>query len=111
MITVPAVVGSAPIDVNLPEDGAVAANAEIPMQTIWIRRGTEDRLALAINDLPTNKDDLIELIEKLGFPPEEIPITVRAGPGLTYGDVVAVMDMLNSIGLRKLALDTKNVEQ
>jgi biopolymer transport protein ExbD len=85
LITVPsvlraaAVADSAPIDVNLPSMEGGATDGGIPT-TIWIRGGTEDRPALTINDRPTDRDDLAELIEALGFPPEEISITVRAGP-------------------------------
>jgi biopolymer transport protein TolR len=111
MITAPAVVGSAPIDVNLPQPGAVAATAELSPMTVFIRPGAEGRLSLTINDEPTNKDRLVAMINRLDVDPAEIPITVQAGEGLSYGDVVGVMDMLNSIGLRKLALDTQNVGQ
>jgi biopolymer transport protein ExbD len=110
MITVPAVVGSAPIDVNLPQPGAASAGELAPM-TVFIRSAGEGRLTLAINDEPTNKDRLTALIRQLDYPAAEIPIIVQAGPGLSYGDVVSVMDMLNSIGLRKLALDTQNIGQ
>ncbi len=110
MITIPAVVGSAPIVINLPEPGSVSAVADIPPMTVNIQRAGQNQLALYINDRPTNKDDLVTLFKTLGLPPEDQPITIRASQTLDYGEVIGVMDMLHSIGLRKISIDTQYSE-
>jgi biopolymer transport protein ExbD len=110
MITIPAVVGSAPIDINLPESGSVAAATEIPPMTLTVQRAGQDSLALYINDRPTNRDDLVALFQTLEMDPEEQPITLRADASLDYGEVISVMDMLHSIGLSKISIDTRHVE-
>jgi biopolymer transport protein ExbD len=109
MITVPAIVGSAPIKVNLPESGAVAPASELPPMTISVKRVDGD-LAIFVNERPTNKAGLQALIKSIGLPPEDQPVTLQADRELAYGDVVTIMDMLHGIGLRKIAVDTRHIE-
>jgi biopolymer transport protein ExbD len=110
MITVPAIVGSAPIKVNLPESGAVAMASELAPMTIAVKRAETGQLAIFVNERPTNKQGLIALLKEIGLPPENQPVTLAADQALPYGDVISVMDMLHSIGLRKIAVDTRHVE-
>jgi biopolymer transport protein ExbD len=110
MITVPAIVGSAPIKVNLPESGAVAMASELAPMTISVQRSGDGKLAIFVNDRPTNKEGLVTLLKSIGLPPADQPVTLAADQSLAYGDVISVMDMLHSIGLRKIAVDTRHVE-
>ena len=110
MITVPAIVGSAPIKVHLPESGAVAPASEVAPMTISVQPGTEGKLEIFVNERPTNKDGLIALLKEIGLPPADQPVTLAADQRLAYGDVIGVMDMLHSIGLRKIAVDTRHVD-
>lgn len=110
MITVPAIVGSAPIKVNLPESGAVAPASDLAPMTISVQRSGEGKLAIFVNERPTNKENLISLLKSIPLPPENQPVTLRADQSLPYGEVIGVMDMLHSIGLRKIAVDTRHVE-
>ncbi|HYO25257.1 MAG TPA: biopolymer transporter ExbD [Lacipirellulaceae bacterium] len=110
MITVPAIVGSAPIKVNLPESGAVAPASDLPPMTISVQRAAGGQLEIHVNERPTNREGLIALLKDIGLPPEDQPVTLAADQSLAYGDVIGVMDMLHSIGLRKIAVDTRHVE-
>jgi biopolymer transport protein ExbD len=110
MITVPAIVGSAPIKVNLPESGAVAMASEIAPMTISVQRGATGRLAIFVNERPTTREGLVALLKQIGLPPEDQPVTLAADRSLAYGEVIGVMDMLHSIGLRKIAVDTRHIE-
>jgi biopolymer transport protein TolR len=110
MITVPAIVGSAPIKVNLPESGAVAPATELAPMTVSVQRGSEGHLAIFVNERPTDKEGLIALLKDIGLPPADQPVTLAADQSLAYGEVIGVMDMLHSIGLRKIAVDTRHVE-
>jgi biopolymer transport protein ExbD len=110
MITVPAIVGSAPIKVNLPESGAVAPATELPPMTVSVKRAESGELSLYLNDQATDEDGLRKLIKDLGLPPEEQPVTLAADKTILYGDVIKVMDLLHEIGLRKIAVDTRHVE-
>jgi biopolymer transport protein ExbD len=110
MITVPAIVGSAPIKVNLPESGSVADATELPPMTISVQRSASGNLEIYVNERPTNKDGLIAMLKSIGLPPENQPVTLAADQSLAYGEVIGVMDMLHSIGLRKIAVDTRHVK-
>jgi biopolymer transport protein ExbD len=110
MITVPAIVGSAPIKVNLPESGAVAMASELAPMTVAVQRNDEGKLAIFVNERSTDRDGLVALLKEIGLPPEDQPVTLQADQTLAYGEVIAVMDMLHSIGLRKIAVDTRHVE-
>src|SRR6188472_3057055 len=65
MITVPAIVGSAPIEVSLPETGAVAAADELPPMTVSIKR-VEGQLVIYLNEQKTDQAGLTAMIKKLG---------------------------------------------
>jgi biopolymer transport protein ExbD len=45
-----------------------------------------------------------------GQPPEDQPVSLSADQGIEYGEVIKVVDLLESLGLKKLALDTRHVE-
>jgi biopolymer transport protein ExbD len=110
MITVPAIVGSAPIKVNVPESTAVGpASEQLPL-TISVRReGAE--LAIYLNERRTDLAELPGLIKELGPLPEDEPVTLAADEGIPYGEVVHVMDVLYSLNIRKLSLDTRHVQE
>lgn len=109
MITVPAIIGSAPIEVNLPDSGSVAMASELPPMTVSVKR-VDGELVVFLNERRTTKDGLRALIKDLGLPPEEQPITLAADAALPYGDVITIMDMLHELGLKKIAVDTQHVE-
>jgi biopolymer transport protein ExbD len=110
MITVPAIVGSAPIKVNVPESTAVSQASEVQMPlTISVKRESGE-LAVYVNERRTDLDGLSELIRSLGALPEDEPVTLAADEGIPYGEVVHVMDILYGLNLRKLELDTRHVE-
>jgi biopolymer transport protein ExbD len=109
MITVPAIVGSAPIDVSLPESGSVAMADELPPMTVSVKR-IDGELVIFLNERQTDEAGLRDLIKELGLPPEEQPVTLAADKALPYGDVIGVMDLLHEMGLRKIAVDTRHVE-
>jgi biopolymer transport protein ExbD len=110
MITVPAIVGSAPIKVNLPESGAVAMATELAPMTVSVKRGDSGRLEIYVNDRPTSQEGLVALVKNIGLPPEDQPVTLAGDRSLAYGDVIGIMDMLHEIGLRKIAIDTRHIQ-
>ncbi len=110
MITVPAIVGSAPIKVDLPEtvSAAMAADDSLPLH-LFLRREQEGKVVLYLNSQPTTEAALRSLLKE-GFSEKEKPTTfLAADRTLPYEEVIKVVDMLHSIGLNKLSLDTKHV--
>jgi biopolymer transport protein ExbD len=109
MITVPAIVGSAPIKVNLPDTGAVSMADELPPLTVSVKRNDAGKVEIFLNDRGTTEEGLPGLLKELGAN-AELPITLAADKSLPYGDVIRVMDILHGMGLKKIAVDTRHVE-
>ena len=111
MITVPAVVGSAPIEVNLPETqhAAMGISADLPLR-LSLRREASGAIALYREDRRSGEADLRALVH--GYPAgSEMPETfLAADRTIPYGEVVKVIDLLGSLGLTKLSLDTRHVQ-
>jgi biopolymer transport protein ExbD len=109
MITVPAIVGQAPVKVDLPESTNVAAVSEqIPL--VFSLKRESGELAYYINERRTNEADLRKLFAELGPPTDDQEVSLSADRGISYGEVVQFMDLLHSLGLKKLSLSTRHVE-
>ncbi len=106
MITMPAIVGSAPIKIDLPETSQITATAEKLPLNFFLRRGADGQLALFVNDHPAEDAWLKGLLKDLQ-PLDEQTVTLSADKDIQYGEVVRVMDRLAGFGLHKIALNTK----
>jgi biopolymer transport protein ExbD len=111
MITVPAIVGSAPVRVDLPETTAVAAASEQLPLVFTLKRGESGTPVLYLNENQTDEARLRKLFKDRGAPNEDERVSLSADQGISYGEVIRVIDLLESLGLRKLSLDTRHVEQ
>ncbi len=112
MLTVPAIVGSAPIKVDLPETtSAKMAEAEDLPLHLFLQREESGNVVLYLNSNPTSEASIRSLLN--GYAPgKDKPATyLAADRGIPYGEVVKVIDMLGSLGLHKISLDTKHVEK
>jgi len=113
MITVPAVVGSASIDVNLPETqyaAAMANAADLPLH-LTLRREANGELVLYREKTRTSEADLKAMMA--GYPKgaEKPETSLAADKTIPYGEVVKIVDMLASLGLTKLSLNTQPIPQ
>ncbi len=105
MITMPTIVGSAPIKVDLPETEAAKIDAaSLPLRFALKKEGSA--VVLYLEEQPTNVDKLKVLVKEIV--PGSTEVSLSADRGIPYGEVVKVMDMLGSLGLHKIALDTKH---
>ncbi len=109
MITVPAIVGSAPIKIDLPNSTAVEMASELPPMTVSVRREEDGTKVIYLNDRKTNIEGLQALIKEIGMPPENQPVTLAADKMIPHGDVIQVMDLLHSMGLKKIAMNTNHI--
>jgi len=109
MITVPAIVGSARIKVDLPETTAVPADSEILPFVFALRPGDNGEPVLYLNENPIDEAGVRALLNKFN-PSDEQPVSLSADKGIPYGRVMQVVDLLESLGLKKLSLDTRHVE-
>jgi biopolymer transport protein ExbD len=112
MITVPAVVGSAPIKVDLPETIAAAmgtAEPDLPLR-LFLKREKSGEVVLYLNSTPTDQAKIRSLLENGYAQSKEKPATfLAADKEIPYREVIKVIDMLGALGLHKISLDTKHV--
>jgi len=105
MITMPAIVGSAPVQVDLPPTTQIRADAEkLPLNFSLKKEG--ENLVLYINSDVASDAKLAEAVSK-NQPITEQTVTLSADQKIPYGEVVKVMDRLSGMGMRKIALNTK----
>lgn len=110
MITVPAIVASAPIKVDLPESGSVEMATELPPITVSVRRSDDGKVQIFMNERQTDAAGLPKLVEELGLVKDDQRVSLAADQGIAYGEVIRVMDLLHGLGLKKIAVDTKHVQ-
>ena len=110
MITVPAIVGAARVKVELPETTAVAADAETLPFVFTLKQGESGEPVLYLNENPIDEAGVRKLFEDWGKPSEDQPVSLSADKKILYGRVMKVVDLLESLGLKKLSLDTRHVE-
>ena len=110
MVTVPAIVGSAPIKVDLPEtvNASMGQVEDLPLH-LYLRKEPSGEVVLYLNDTPTDAAKLRSTLEGYATPAEKPATFLAADKGIPYGEVVKVIDMLGSLGLHKISLDTKHV--
>jgi biopolymer transport protein ExbD len=109
MVTVPAIVGSARVKVDLPETAAVAPDSEVLPFIFSLRVGANGEPVLYLNENPIDEAGVRKLFESF-TPSDEQPVSLSADKGIQYGQVMKVVDLLESLGLKKLSLDTRHVE-
>ena len=77
--------------------------------TVSVRREEDGTQVIYLNDRKTNIEGLQALIKEIGMPPENQPVTLAADKMIPHGDVIQVMDLLHSMGLKKIAVNTSHV--
>src|SRR6478672_1909651 len=95
MITVPAIVGSAPIKLDLPVTGSVASSSEVLPMAFSLKRGASGELESYLNDQRITIDELRKRFKERP-PSQDSPVSLAADKGIPYGDVVGFMDVLQS---------------
>jgi biopolymer transport protein ExbD len=105
MITMPTIVGSAPIKVDVPETESAQINAD-PIDLRFALKKTETGVQLYLEDKTINQDGLKAAVN--GIDVEKTEVSLSADRTIPYGEIVKVMDMLGAVGLHKIALDTKH---
>ena len=111
MITVPAIVGTAPVKVDLPESTAIAPEAERTPLVFSLVRGATGQPELYLNERRIDEAGVRTLFEDLGPAGAEQDVSLSAEKGILWDNVVAVIDLLKSQGVEKLKLNTRHVER
>jgi biopolymer transport protein ExbD len=109
MITVPAIVGSARVKVDVPETTAVKADSEMIPLMFSLKRSSEGKPVLYLNDEQKDEAAVRAMFAKTK-PADDQQVSLSADKGIVYGDVMNVINLLESVGLKKLSLDTRHIE-
>jgi len=109
MITVPAIVGSARVKVDLPETASIEAASELLPYVFTLKKGPNGP-QIYLNENAIDEAGVRKLFQQFGPPTDEQPVSLSADKGLEYGEVMKVVDLLESLGLKKLSLDTRHIE-
>src|SRR5262245_6752448 len=111
MITVPAVVATARIKLDLPESRHADKGTEAvqgPLR-LYLRREENGTMGLYLDEQPISLLEL-EALAKNQSGPDSPPVSFSCDKGVPYGEVVRVIDELTRIGLHKLSLHTQHVD-
>src|SRR5262245_25836982 len=94
MITVPAIVGSTPVRVDLPQTAAAfdSSAEQLPLN-IFLKRADGGKVELYWNDTQVKSDD--EFRNRLAemHPSKDQEVSISADKDIAYDNVVHVMDM------------------
>lgn len=107
LMTVPSVVGSNALNVNLPESANGAAVTGSSPWELVVRKNDEGQVTLYLNGEPTSKAQLEEKLKEQGTARESQEVRLAGDRGVDYGEVAKVLDMLASLKLQKVSLRTK----
>lgn len=108
MVTMPALVAVAPIKVTLPESTSATSETAPPPLVVSLQLQPDGKTAIFVNEQPSSEENLRTTIREMKVPPTEQRVTLAADKSIPYGSVVQVMDILHSLGLSKIALNTKH---
>lgn len=106
MITVPTIVNNPAIKIDLP---VAASGSETPETTLnlTVQRNAEGGISVFANGDAVDTDKLRELIPPLVAKNRDLPAVIAADKGIAYGDVVQVVDLIGSLGVGRIALETR----
>ena len=109
MITVPVIVGSARVKIDVPETTSVETEPEQLPLIFALKRNDAGQNSLFLNDSAIDEAGVRKMFggSKLN---KDQAVSLSADRGIPYGEVMKVVDMLESLGLKKLSLDTRHVE-
>lgn len=110
MITVPAIVGTAPVKVDLPESTDIAPAPEPKAVVFTLKRGELGEVQLYMNESRVDEAAVQRYFAGVGTAVAEEDVSLSAGKDLLWEEVVAVIDLLKSQGVEKLRLNTRHVE-
>src|SRR3954469_10662928 len=100
MITVPVIVGSARVKIDVPETTSVEPAPEQLPLIFALKRNEAGQNTLYLNDNPIDEAGVRKMFagNKLS---KDQAVSLSADRGIAYGEVMKVVDLLESLGLKK----------
>lgn len=110
MITVPAIVGTAPIEVELPETSNIPVETELAPIVFTLKNGGAGNVELYLNDQRVDEAGVKRFFEQLGPRASEQEVSLSVEKGLLIDHMVAIWDLVKSYGVKSLHVNTRSVE-
>ncbi len=90
------------INVNLPE--AATSDAQPNREAVVTLYKNS---AMTLNDTAVTKQNLGKLIKDMYIADKTLVVTIRGDSGVSYGELIDVMDIIRLTGIKKISLATK----
>ena len=104
MIVVPTIVNNPSIKVDLPHASNVDTTPKSTLALTLTR--TDAGYDLYLNGEKTDETQLRVLIPKMQTEKRDLQAIIAADKGISYGDVIHIVDLVKSLGILKFALNT-----
>jgi len=87
----------------------VPADTDVVPFVFSLKQSDVGNTVLYFNENPIDEAGVRTLFANFK-PSDAQPVSLSADQSIPYGSVIEVMDLLESLGLKKLSLDTRHVE-
>jgi biopolymer transport protein ExbD len=96
------------VKVDVPETTSIETESGLPL-VFALKRNESGKVTLYLNENPIDEAAVRKIFggRKLN---KDQAVSLSADRGIAYGEVMKVVDLLESVGFEKLALDTRHVE-
>jgi biopolymer transport protein TolR len=105
MVTAPMIVNNPSIKVELPK----AATGDETLKStlaLTLARDASGAVALYANGEKTDEETVKSMIPNMLAKNKDLQAIIAADRGISYGDVVHIVDLVKSLGVHKFALNT-----
>ena len=106
MVTAPMIVNNPSIKVELPKAATGDETLKSTLALTLSRDGTTNGVALYANGEKTDEAHVKQMIPDMLSKNKDLQAIIAADRGISYGDVVHIVDLVKSLGVHKFALNT-----
>ncbi len=106
MITVPTIVNNPAIKIDLPTAATGAATPDTTLN-VTIQRTADGEITVFANGDPADAEKIRQMVPPLLEQNKDLAAVIAADKGIAYGDVVQVVDLIGSLGVGRIALETR----
>jgi biopolymer transport protein ExbD len=109
MITVPAIIGTAPVKVELPESTEIPAEVDNTPIVFTLKYGAAGNVELYLNDRRVDEAAVRQFFAQLGPASADREVSLSASKDMLWEHIVAVFDLVKSLGVENVKINTRHV--
>jgi biopolymer transport protein ExbD len=95
----------------VPETASADSQSDLLPLEFALTRNALGKPTLYLNDAPITEADIRKMFGGAGKFNKDQSVLLSADRGIVYGDVMKVIDMLKLLGVKKLSLETRHIDQ